>query len=181
MRYVCFLAAALCLSPLLPAKPPVPRPAKEFGFSNADGQPVSLAKFKGKVVLVQFLITNCIHCQALSQLLTKLQADYGPQGFQAVGVAFNDATPEMVRSYVQDHQLGIPVGYAPRERVIRHLGVSEVERLTVPQVIIIDRQGNIQAQSDAQGTPDLQNEAYLRALIGGLLKPGAGTTASARQ
>jgi peroxiredoxin len=169
MRYVCLLAVVLGFSALLPAKPPVPRPAREFSCSDPNGKPLSLSKYKGKVVLVQFLITNCSHCQALSQVLTKLQADYGPQGFQAFGVAINDATPEMVRSYVKDHQLGIPVGLASRDEVVSYLGVSEVERLAVPQVMIVDRHGMVQAQSDAQGTPDLQNETYLRKLIADLL------------
>jgi peroxiredoxin len=170
MRYVCLLAALLSFSTLLPAKPPVPRPAKEFICFDPNGKPISLSKFKGKVVLIQFLITNCSHCQTLSQLLTKLQAEYAPQGFQAFGVAINDATPEMVQTYVKDHQLGIPVGYAPRDQVVGYLGISEVERLAVPQVMIIDRHGVVQAQSDAQGTPDLQNETYLRAFIERLLK-----------
>jgi peroxiredoxin len=170
MRYVCLLAVMLGFGALLPAKPPVPRPAKEFTCSDADGKPVSLSKFKGKVVLIQFLITNCSHCQALSRVLTKLQAEYGPQGFQAFGVAINDATPEMVRSYVKDYGLGIPVGFAPRDQAVSYLGVSEVERMGVPQVMIIDRHGVVQAQSDAQGTPDLQDETYLRRFIGELLK-----------
>ena len=173
MRYVCVLATMLSFSTLLPAKPPVPRPAKDFTCVDSEGKSISVSKYKGKVVLIQFLITNCTHCQALSQTLTKLQADYGPQGFQAFGVAFNDATPEMVRSYVKDHQLGIPVGYAARDSVINYLGVSVMERLTVPQVMIIDREGNVQVQSDAGGTPNLQNETYLRELIGRLLQPKA--------
>jgi peroxiredoxin len=170
VRYVCLLAVMLGFVALLPAKPPVPRPAKEFRCSDANGKPISLSKYKGKVVLIQFLITNCSHCQALSQLLTKLQAEYGPQGFQAFGVAINDATPEMLRRYVKDHEVGIPVGSTPRDEAVTYLGISEVERLAVPQVMIVDRHGVVQAQSDAQGTPDLQNEAYLRRVIGGLLK-----------
>jgi len=170
MRYVCLLAVMLGFGALLPAKPPVPRPAKEFSCSDPSGRAISLSKFKGKVVLIQFLITNCTHCQALSQVLTKLQAEYGPRGFQAFGVAINEATPDMVRSYVKDHNLDIPVGSTPRDQATSYLGVSVLERLTVPQVMIIDRHGIVQAQSDAQGTPELQDEAYLRGLIGDLLK-----------
>jgi len=181
MRYVCLLAVVLGYSALLSAKPPVPRPAKEFRCSDPDGKTISLSKFKGKVVVIQFLITNCSHCQALSQLLTKLQEEYGPRGFQAFGVAINDATPEMVRSYVEDHKLGMPVGSAPRDEAIRYLGVSDVELLRVPQVMIVDRNGVVQAQSDAQGTPELQDESHLREIIGRLLIQSQGTNASARQ
>jgi peroxiredoxin len=170
MRYVCLLAVLLGFCALLPAKPPVPRPAKEFTCSDPNGTTISLSKYKGKVVLIQFLDTGCPHCQALSEVLTRLQAEYGPQGFQAFGVAFNDATPAMVRSYVNDHHFSIPVGYASREQVLGYLGFSVLERLAVPQIMIIDRHGVVQAQSDVQGTPNLQNETYLRGLIGDLLK-----------
>jgi peroxiredoxin len=170
MRYVCLLTVMLGFSALLSAKPPVPRPAKEFSCSDPNGKPISLSKYKGKVVLIQFLITNCSHCQALSKVLTKLQSEYGPQGFQAFGVAINDATSEMLRSYVKDHELGIPVGSAPRDQALGYLGFSAIERVGVPQVMIIDRRGIVQAQSNPLGTPDLQNETYLRKLIGDLLK-----------
>ena len=148
---MCLLAVVLGFSALLPAKPPVPRPATEFSCPDADGKTISVSKFKGKVVLIQFLITNCSHCQALSQVLTKLQGEYGSQGFQAFGVAINDATPEMVRSYVKDHQLGIPVGYAPHDQAIGYLGFSALERIGVPQVMVVDRHGVVQAQSDPLG------------------------------
>jgi len=170
MKYLCVFASLLCLAGLAGAKSPVPRPAKDFACTDADGKQISLSKFKGKVVLIQFLDTNCPHCQAFSKTLTKLQSDLGPQGFQAFGVAFNEATPEMVRGYVSGLHLGIPVGYAPREQVIGYLGFSVLERLTVPQVMIIDRTGNVRAQSDPLGTSELQDETYLRGFIRKLLK-----------
>jgi peroxiredoxin len=170
MRYVCALAALLGLTVLLSAKPPVPRPAGEFSCSDPDGKSISLSNYKGKVVLIQFLDTGCPHCQAMSRMLSKLQTEYGPKGFQAFGVAFNEATPDVVRNYVKGQQLNIPVGLAPRNTVIRYLGISVMERLMVPQVMIIDRQGRVQAQSDAGGTSNLQDESYLRDFIGGLLQ-----------
>ena len=85
-------------------------------------------------------------------------------------MAIDDATPEMVHRYIKDHELGIPVGSAPRDQATRYPGIAEVERLMVPKVIVIDRHGVVQAQGDVQGTPELQNEAYLRELIGKLLR-----------
>ena len=32
---------------------------------------------------------TCPHCQAASKLMTKLQEEYGPRGFQAIDVAIN--------------------------------------------------------------------------------------------
>ena len=170
MKYISVLTLALGLAAVLPAMSPVPRPANDFRCLDADGKQISIAALHGKVVVAQFLSTTCQHCQAFSRLLTKLQAEYGPQGFQAIGVAFNEATPEMVRDYVKNNNVGIPVGYAPREDVLSYLGISVLESLRVPQVMIIDRRGQVRAQSAAQGSPELQDEANLRRMIGGLLK-----------
>ncbi len=176
MRYAAVLAIAVSAGPLmLPAKAPVPRPAKEFICPDQNGNKIALSSFKGKVVVVQFLITTCSHCQALSQMLTKLQAEYGPKGFQAIGVAFNEANAAMVKSYIEDHHIGIPVGYAPRDAVLEYLGVSVMDqRLTVPQVVVIDRSGQVRAQTDVAGTRELVDESYLRGLIGQLLTTHAG-------
>jgi thiol-disulfide isomerase/thioredoxin len=170
MKYISVLAFALGLGTLMPAMSPVPRPAGDFRCLDANGKNLSIGALHGKVVVVQFLDTTCPHCQAFSRLLTKLQGDYGPEGFQAVGVAFNEATPEMVRDYVKNNNVGIPVGYAPRDSVVAYLGISVLERFTVPQIMIIDRHGQVRIQSAAQGSPELQDETNLRKLIADLLK-----------
>jgi peroxiredoxin len=161
----------VCLGSLLTAAPPVPRPAKDFRCTEADGKTISLSSYRGKVVLIQFLDTTCPHCQAMSRMLTGLQAEYGPKGFQALGVAFNEATSEMVRGYVNTNHVGFPVGFAPRDTVLAYLGISVLQRLTVPQVMVIDRSGQVRAQTEPLNEPDdLLQEANLRKLIGELLK-----------
>jgi hypothetical protein len=42
-------------------------------------------------------------------------------------------------------------------------------RLGTPQVVAIDRQGQIRAQSEREGTPLLQTPDYLRALLSALV------------
>jgi|SRR5579862_6962809 peroxiredoxin len=176
MRYAAVLALAVSVGPLmLPAKAPVPRPTADFVCTDQNGKPIALSSYKGKVVVVQFLITTCSHCQEFSRMLTKFQAEFGPKGFQAIGVAFNDADAAMVKSYVENHRIGIRVGFAPRDAVLGYLGVSLMDqRLTVPQVVIIDRSGQVRAQTDVAGTRELVDEPYLRTLIGHLLASPAG-------
>src|SRR5438477_12794057 len=104
MRFasVSTFAAVVALSASLSAKPPVPRPARELSIVEANNKTTLLTSFKGKVVYVQFLFTTCPHCQALSVLLTKLNRDFGPQGFQALGVAFDDdITAPRAAAYVR--------------------------------------------------------------------------------
>lgn len=181
MRSLTALAASVILAATALAKPPVPRPAKEFDFVDASGKHTLLSSYKGKVVVIQFLQTTCPHCQHMSQMLTKLNAELGPKGFQPVGVAFNDATPDMVRQYISQFQIGMPVAYAPRDTVLSYLGLSVMDRFVVPQVVVIDKRGTIVAQSDPMGTADLQTESYLRDMIEKLQKEGSPATSTTKK
>ncbi len=170
MRFFTTLVAFVALSvSALAAAPPVPRPAKEFDFVEPSGKHVLLSSLKGKVVIVQGLLVTCPHCQAYSQLLTKMQTEYGSRGFQAMGIAY-DVDAGRAQSYVTQFQVGFPVGYAPEETMLSFLGFA-TERFTVPQVVIIDRKGVIQAQSPAMSDGVLQQEANVRVWIEKLLGP----------
>jgi hypothetical protein len=132
------------------------------------------------------MFTTCPHCQALSKVITKLQGELGPRGFQALGVAFNDevntannaANTQVTAGFISQFQVGFPMGYAPRESVLSYLGISSIERWVVPQVVIMDRKGEIRAQSATQGTADLQTESYLRKYLGELLNEGGAKPAT---
>ena len=171
-------AATLLLALAIPAVaiPPVPRPSKEFTFVEPIGRQTLLSSLKGKVVIVQFLFTWCPHCQAFSKMLTGLQKDLTPKGVQMFGVAFDDnVVPLSATNYKQQHQVGVPVTYANRDQVLNFLGLSVMDRLAVPRIVIIDKEGRIRAQSQPMGSAELQNEANLKAWLTELAaeKPGA--------
>ena len=138
-----------------------------------------MASYAGRVVLVQFLYTTCPHCQATARFYSKLQKELGPRGLQVVGVAFNEEAeehPDLVRRFVELNGVEFPVGVAPREAVLSYLGISVMSRFAVPQVVIIDRNGVIRAQSEILGSEELQDESRLRPLLEGLLKEGNAAT-----
>jgi thiol-disulfide isomerase/thioredoxin len=172
-------AALLALVPAAFAISPVPRPAKEFTIIEPSGKQTLLSSMKGKVVYIQFLSTTCPHCQALSRVLTNIQNDLGPKGLQVFGVAFDDSLPPQVDSYKKQFAQSFPVGYAKRDTVLNYLGLSVMERLAVPQVVVIDRKGVIRAQSAPLTTPELQNDAQIRKLLGDLLAEGSAASAKA--
>jgi thiol-disulfide isomerase/thioredoxin len=167
---------------------PVPRPSKEFTVTTPQGQQILLSSLKGKVAVVQFLFTWCPHCQAFSQMLTQLNMEYGPRGFQALGVAFNtdpdnpnDKVPlkDKVVAYTQQYA-GFPVGFSNRSTVLGYLGISELERIGVPEIVVIDRKGVIREQSPTQGGGPLTDPAHLRMVVESLLAEGAGAKAPAK-
>ncbi len=166
---------ALALSVAAFAAMPVPRPSKEFTFTQPGGKQTLLSSYKGKVVCVQFLYTTCPHCQALSRVLTKMSGELGPN-VQFLGVAFEEDKPELasaaVQGYIKQQGVSFPVAYATRDQVMSYLGLSVMDRFVVPQVAVIDKKGVIRAQSAAMGTETLQREETLMPLLKGLLAEG---------
>lgn len=156
----------------------VPRQSPEFVLNYPGGKQDLLSKQRGKVVLVEFLFTTCPHCQHTAAIFTKLQAEYGPRGFQALGVAFNDMAQMLVPDFIRDYGAKFPVGFAGRDQVMTYLSLSPMERFVVPQVVLIDKKGVIRAQSPPLGDPKMQEEASLRVQIEALLKEGAGAPAT---
>jgi len=171
--------AALGLGAL--AAPPVPRPAKELEIVEPGGKHDLLTSYRGKVVVIQFLYTTCPHCQAYSKMLTKIQNDYGPKGFQALGAAFNEADTKMVANYIAQYGVGFPVGPAGRDTVLSFLGYSIMERFVVPQIVLIDKKGQIreQTEADPKVAMPLQDETHLRSSIEKLLSEGGAPTSKA--
>lgn len=172
MRWISIFALGFCAPSSLWAGPPVPRSAQEIAIGTPQGKLSAPRAFRGKVVVMQFLYTTCSHCQATARMLSGLQRELGPRGFQAVGIAFNEEAQnnsEAIRGFVSANQVNFPVGAASREAVLKYLGISVIERFVVPQIVIVDRGGVIRAQSDFMGTRELQDESYLRRFIGGLL------------
>src|SRR5258706_7253356 len=162
------------------AAPPVPRKSPEFTITDPSGKQILLSSFKGKVVVMPLMFTTCPHGQNEAKMLTKLQKEFAGRPLQVLGTAFNDeANGPVVAQFITEFNVGFPVGYAKRDSVISYLGLSVMDRWVVPQVAVIDKKGNIVAQSDAMGTPALQDENYMRTLIDKLLKEGATTSSTA--
>lgn len=161
----------LLVAPLVGAE--VPRPAPEFVIRPVNGPQILLSKYRGKVIALEFLQTTCPHCQNCSALLNNFYKEYGPRGFQPVGVAFNDFAAMLVPDYVSSLQLTFPVGIGTREEVMSYLQFPMVERMYVPQLIFIDRKGIIRAQYGGDNDFFKNEEANMRAQIESLLKEPA--------
>lgn len=164
------LLASLALAPVLSPAQQVPRKSPEFVIRIPNGQQLLLSQFRGKVVALEFLFTTCPHCQHSSQLMSKLYTELKPRGFQPLGVAFNEGAERMVPIFVQGLGVNYPVGVAPQQAVYTYMNISILQRLVVPQIVLIDRAGMIRLQtSAARGQEDIGGEPELRAKIEALL------------
>src|SRR5215217_5365706 len=94
---------SLAALPLVAAE--VPRKSPEYAAKTPAGGQLLLSQYKGKVVCLAFMYTTCPHCQALARMLTTLQAEYGPKGFQALGVAFDPGASKLVTDFIKQNNV----------------------------------------------------------------------------
>jgi peroxiredoxin len=159
---------SLVVLPVFAAK--IPRPAPEFVFETASGEKVALSQFKGKVLAVEFLLTTCVHCKRTSKVMQKLYNEYNGKGFQAIGIAFNDGAKSMLSGYALETGATYTLGVGNRDRVIDFMQHPVMLTMWTPQLVMIDKNGQIRAQF--QGTDDFfkNEEANMRQWIETLIK-----------
>jgi thiol-disulfide isomerase/thioredoxin len=156
--------------------PPVLRKSPEFVIKFNDGHQMLLSSLKGKVVALLMVHTTCPHCQHTSQVFTQLYNEYGPRGFQPVDAAFNTMANIYVPDFIKNFGIGYPVGFSSPEEVLAYLGFNIMERYSVPQIVWIDKKGNIRSQTrPTEDDPKYYSEDYWRSMIETLLKEPATT------
>ena len=153
-----FLISSLpALSQALPGLPPI-RATPELSFKLPGGEKKTLSQYKGKVVALEFILTTCPHCQEAAKVMTTLQRELGPKGFQALDVAVNTTDEAVIKQFVANQQVIFPVGWldagSPKDNVMLlmdFMGMTAKDRPQVPQQVLIDRDGMIRYQTPPSG------------------------------
>lgn len=171
-----FVLAAMAAFSLFAAD--VPRPAPDFKFQLPGGKTASLSDYKGKVVVVEFLLTTCPHCQKASQGINRVYRELKAQGLQPVGVAVNDMANMLVEDYVRQFNLDFPVGWSTREPVVNFLQHPVMMMMSFPNLVIIDRNGQIRHQYPGGDKFFENEEKNLRDAVLPLLKQSSGAGAT---
>ena len=114
----------------------VGKPAPAFRLKTFDGQTVSLADYRGKVVLLDFWATFCPPCiQALPELQS-LHAKNASRGFAVVGVTVDDRA-----ALVRKATTRAGVAYPILSSTAAVWNAYKVNAL--PSLILVGRDGNI--------------------------------------
>lgn len=146
------------------------RAAPELFLTDTNGKQIRLSLLRGKVVVLEFMLTTCPHCQNTAKLMSRLQKEYGPRGFQAISLPFNDDAPIAAPGFVAAHQVSHPVAAIQRNRVYEFAQLSPMMRHSVPIMVFIDRYGRIRAQYQGDAAFFQDEEANFRAKSLELLK-----------
>jgi peroxiredoxin len=122
---------------------------------SLDGEPISLADYRGKVVMVNFWSSNCAPCEQEAPWLQTLFEQERSKGVQLVGIDERDNRAAAL-TFQRAHGITYPSIFDQTDAFI--LDFPGAVPQTTPFTIVLDRQGGIAAKAtDAVDYTHLKN------------------------
>jgi thiol-disulfide isomerase/thioredoxin len=107
-----------------------------------DGRMLDSSKLLGKVILIDFWAMWCAPCREALPKLKSLHATRQTQGFEILGINFDDA-PRALRRFTTKEGIGWPQHSVPggfNSAAARHFGLTRL-----PSLWLIDKRGRLRA------------------------------------
>jgi peroxiredoxin len=124
-------------STLKTAKPIQPGvEAPDFTYPDLNGKEVSLAGYRGKVVLVNVWATWCPPCRQEMPSMQRLYEKFKGENFEILAVSIDSERSEAVASFMREMNLAFPALVDPGETIKPLYGITGV-----PESFIIDKKG----------------------------------------
>jgi thiol-disulfide isomerase/thioredoxin len=124
-----------------------------------DGRQFDAAAAKGKVLLVHYWATWCEPCKQDLEAIRALQAKYGKDGFYPVGVNL-DSAPADATAFLRTKSLPWPQLF--EEGGLEGRLATEMGILTLPTMLLVDKQGRIVNRNVHAGELDAELKKLLR-------------------
>lgn len=112
-------------------------PAPPFKVVSTSGQNITLANYKGHVLIVDFFATWCTPCRDSIPHLLSLNQKYGKQGLQILGLSADEDGEKVVREFVAEQRITYPVAMAG-ENLLTDFGLR-----SIPTIFVINKKGVI--------------------------------------
>jgi peroxiredoxin len=135
--------------------------APQVTFVSLQGEKITTASLRGKVVLVNFWATDCVTCVKEMPEIISTYNKYHGRGFETIAVAMRHDPPNYVLGYVEKNKLPFTVALDPMGELAKAFGEVKL----TPTTFVIDKQGKVVTR--ILGEPDF---AKLHALLEEKLK-----------
>lgn len=128
------------------------KPAPAITGTDLDGGKVSLAQYRGKVVVLNFWASWCAPCRAESPTLEALYEKHKKSGTQFLGVNIKDDRTA-ARAFVRKQKIAYPSVYDQSGEVA--LGFRDtVPPKAIPSTIVVDAKGRVSGRIIGEATYD---------------------------
>ena len=128
----------------------LPRPSPDFAINLGQGKQARISQYKGKTVVVAFILTYCSHCQMVIGVLSKMQKEYGPRGLQVLASAVEDMAAAALPGFLRQFDPPFPVGTSTTSEYIAYIQHPSMLQLYMPGLVFVDKEGIIQAQYEGR-------------------------------
>ncbi len=112
--------------------------APDFNLKDANGVPVKLSDFKGKVVLLDFWATWCGPCKIEIPWFIEFERKHKDKGLVVLGVSMDEDGWTSVKPFVKDLGINYRVMVADSKIEEQYGGLD-----ALPTTLLIDRDGKI--------------------------------------
>jgi peroxiredoxin len=113
--------------------------APEVTFTGLNGEKITSASLRGKVVMVNFWATSCATCIAEMPQMVETYNKYRGKGLEFVAVAMSYDPPSYVVNYAQTRSLPFKVALDTQGKLAKAFGDVNM----TPTTFVIDKDGNI--------------------------------------
>jgi thiol-disulfide isomerase/thioredoxin len=133
------LALAACDTRALAGGGAVGTTAPDYGAVTLDGDSVSLAALRGRLVLLNIWATWCPPCREEIPALQRLHERHAAAGLEVVGVSIDSrGEGENIRTFLEGYGVTYPIWHDPVDRV-----TTSFRAQGVPTTVLIDREGTV--------------------------------------
>jgi peroxiredoxin len=140
-QYKAFATIMLVISLVMPqmsfALPKKGQPAPPFQVVATSGQKISLANYRGYVLVIEFFATWCGGCKDSIPHLMNLQKQYGKQGLRILGLDIGQGDDlNDLKDFVAKKKISYPMAMADEDLVYDGFGIH-----MIPALFIINKKG----------------------------------------
>jgi peroxiredoxin len=136
-RVLGFMAAVAVACTTALAASSAKGPAPDFTLTARGGKPLSLAKYKGQVVMLNFWASWCVPCKQEMPLLETIHKKYSKMGFTMIGVNV-EPDSKAADAVLAKIPVSFPIVYDTQSKVSQLYQVYGM-----PSSVIIDRKGQV--------------------------------------
>jgi peroxiredoxin len=112
------------------------QPAPPIKVTTTSGQSVSLANYKGHVLILDFFASWCHPCVESIPHIVDLKKRYGKQGLQVLGLSLDEDKDDFM-DLMSASRVNYPVALADEELQTNY-GLR-----SIPLLVLIDKKGNV--------------------------------------
>lgn len=125
----------------LAAGPIAGKRVASFALPDATGKYYDVLDFRGKVLLIDIMKTDCPHCQTLSKTIERIKAKYGNR-ISVLSIVNPPDNPQTVAAYIARYKVTNPILFDFGQATAAMLRITpQNPSINLPTLLVVDANG----------------------------------------